>query len=59
MFPEGKDCKEFIVRVAGQHMGEHTEKWFIYVSQKQSNTHPKEGWGAGVPLSKERTRVVI
>ena len=38
-----KAGSEFIVRVAVQRVGEHTEKESVYLRQKQgSNTHPKE-----------------
>ena len=34
-------------------MGEHTEKQFVYLRQKQGrNTHP-ERWGMGIPPNEE------
>ena len=43
----------FIVRVMVQHVGEHAEKWFIYVRSKKVIYTLKRSAGVGYPLNEE------
>ena len=56
-FKETKTVKtgiKFIIRDTAQHVGEHTEKQFVYLRQKQGrNTHP-ERKGVGILSNEEK-----
>ena len=53
-----KTGTKFIIRDTAQHVGEHTEKQFIYLRQKQGrNTHQEKS--AGILLNEELAREVI
>lgn len=59
MFQRGKNCKidtKFIIRDTVKYMGEHPEKQFIYLFQRQGrDTQPERSVGI---LGKERSKEV-
>ena len=55
-FKEAKPVKtdtKFIIRDTAQQMGEHTEKWFIYLRQKEGRDAHPERKGVGILLNEE------
>ena len=64
MFQRGKNCKidtKFIIRDTVQYMGEHPEKQFIYLFQRQGrDTQPERSVGIlGKERSKEVTHITL
>ena len=46
---EAKICSKFITEDIARQVGEHTEKWFVWLRQKQGRDAHLERKGVGVP----------